>query len=452
MAHSPLHLSPPEQERLDLEHFKQYIDTLKLSFFSQPIILGLISFLLFFIETQYWHYWLVFSLLGLVIQIYLFSKYLPQQAKYLEYFRYKKKFQFIVLATGLLSGMSWGVLFYFLNFEQHLSGSLLLTIIILGILTVSTGSGNYSVFGFKCFSLSLYLSASLALIIADSPYTWSIIICLTIYWLYLLQFVFTINKNSIDNTITKIRNIHLAEQLAREKSKAESLALSRRNLLAATSHDLRQPLNAMNLFLSALNTDGSYADNQLIYDKLTESASGMSNLLDHVLELSKLDSDTISPKPQPIKLSELLSKIDNNYRAQAENKGLNFVIEQTECWVYVDPVMCERMLSNLLSNAIKYSHDGDVKIAIKEQNTESVTLLISDQGIGISQFDLENIFTEFYQAVDISNSHIDGLGLGLSIVKRLSELMSIPIQIDSELGKGTHFAVTLPINATSKAE
>mgnify|MGYP001767067526 FL=1 len=242
---------------------------------------------------------------------------------------------------------------------------------------------------------------------------------------------------------------HSEEELARQlqiaeakKEEAERASEGKSRFLAAASHDLRQPLHALTLFASELgNSQG--ADNRRLAAQIGTAAGAMSELLDALLEASRLDLGAISPHRQAVALGPLLVNAADAYRQTARIKGLRLTCRPTSAWVDTDPHLLRRLLGNLIVNAVRYTQHGRILIAARNRGA-SVRIEVWDTGIGIEPDHLPHIFHEFYQVDNAERSATKGLGLGLAIVARLGELLDHRIDVASRPGRGSVFAVTVP--------
>jgi CheY-like chemotaxis protein/anti-sigma regulatory factor (Ser/Thr protein kinase) len=178
-----------------------------------------------------------------------------------------------------------------------------------------------------------------------------------------------------------------------------------------------------------------------ILDRQQRALDSMSALLASVLDISKLDSGAVVPAPVPSALNEVLDRLRSDFEPLAADKGLELVIERSVEAAHTDPELLRRLLGNLLSNAIRYTHRGSVRVVCARAD-QNVFVEVRDTGIGIPPEELERIFEEFYQ-VDRGTQRPEGLGLGLSIVRRLAALLECPVNVTSTIGEGTTFRVTL---------
>lgn len=214
-------------------------------------------------------------------------------------------------------------------------------------------------------------------------------------------------------------------------------------LLAAASHDLRQPLQTLNLLnRAASHQAGDNAALHSVLERQQAALDTMSMLLASVLDISKLDSGAVVANPIACRIDDVLERLRSDFEPLASEKGLSLQIAVSHEAGLTDPELLRRLLGNLLSNAIRYTQRGSVSLVCVPSGSE-LTIEIRDTGIGISEHELGRIFEEFYQ-VDHDAKRPEGLGLGLSIVRRLADLLHSSITVSSRPGQGTVFGVTLP--------
>ena len=239
------------------------------------------------------------------------------------------------------------------------------------------------------------------------------------------------------------RNVELARigELAREaKEEARRAEQAKGRFLATASHDLRQPLQALSLLngtLRRMAKDPHMADALRQQD---EAIGTVSQLLNTLLDMSKLEAGVIKPEPRAVPIPRVLAAMEQEFRGFAASKGLELRIEACEASVHTDPALLAQILRNLVSNAIKYTHSGWVRLRATA-DPPWVDIEVVDSGIGISADQLQHIGEEFYQVGVPSNSTREGYGLGLSIVRRLVKLLALELRVSSETGKGSVFSV-----------
>jgi two-component system, sensor histidine kinase len=213
--------------------------------------------------------------------------------------------------------------------------------------------------------------------------------------------------------------------------------------LAAASHDLRQPLQTLSLLNRAAKRQAGGNTSMLgLLDRQQLALDSMSALLASVLDISKLDSGGVTANPTAFAIDEVFEKLRSDFEPQAAEKGLELVIEGSAEGVQTDPELLRRLLGNLVSNAIRYTHRGEVRVSCVRHG-DLIAINVHDTGIGISAEDLDRVFEEFYQ-VDRGTQRPEGLGLGLSIVRRLQQLLGCGVQVESVVDQGTTFRVMIP--------
>jgi PAS domain S-box-containing protein len=232
----------------------------------------------------------------------------------------------------------------------------------------------------------------------------------------------------------------LADQ-ARESADRANQGKSR--FLATASHDLRQPLQAISLINGALRRITGDADIIEALSQQDQAIGAMSRLLNALLDISKLESGAIKPEPTDFKVAALFEELRTEFSGIAANKGLQLEIDTCQDTAHSDPSLVGQVLRNLVSNAIKYTREGWVRLRCLHEAT-FIRIEVLDTGIGIPADQLPYICDEFYQVGVPSNASRDGYGLGLSIVQRLVSLLTLKLDVRSEVGRGSTFALLLP--------
>lgn len=240
---------------------------------------------------------------------------------------------------------------------------------------------------------------------------------------------------------TTFDKLKLVDDLEKEKDIATTATLSKTQFFAAASHDLRQPLSAINLFVDSLAHRASDPKDKQTLDKINRSLRSLNKMLHSLLDISKLDASAVRYEPSPVALRSLLAQLVDEHSTHAN--GLSFSINVDEqLTADCDPTILRRILGNLIDNAVKFSHKGVIHLDAKPVS-QTIDLQIRDSGIGIEEDQLDRIFDEFKQLNNPERNRDKGLGLGLSIVKRLCALADIPLSIDSKKNVGTTVTLSL---------
>ncbi len=234
-----------------------------------------------------------------------------------------------------------------------------------------------------------------------------------------------------------------AADLEAARLTADTANQSKSEFLAAASHDLRQPLQTIALVHAILVriVKDQTAASQL--HSLAEAVRSMENLLSALLDVNRLESGAIEPRVQVFALEQILAPIRSDLSIAAADKQLRLDIPVCRESARTDPRLLEVILRNLVSNAIKYTRQGTVTV-LTETSDEGLRIQVIDTGIGIAAEHRERLFDDFYQIDNPSRDKRRGVGLGLGIVRRISALLSLPVQVQSELGRGSTFSVSVP--------
>ena len=231
-----------------------------------------------------------------------------------------------------------------------------------------------------------------------------------------------------------------AEQ-ARHAAVAANIAKSR--FLAAASHDLRQPMHALNLYLGIIIEQQLPEQVRAQFDNARQCARSVDDMFRALLDMSKLDSGTIQPKIDVFPIASILEMIEVQFEVEAIAKGLRLRVVPSTAYLRSDPAMVERILCNLVSNAVRYTERGKILVGCRRKD-EMLRLVVCDTGPGIAADQQRAIFDEFFQVDNPERDRSKGLGLGLAIVERLARLLDAPITLVSRPGYGSMFAIDLP--------
>ncbi|MGF7206498.1 PAS domain S-box-containing protein [Skermanella aerolata] len=229
-------------------------------------------------------------------------------------------------------------------------------------------------------------------------------------------------------------------RLLSDKLAAEQASRAKTSLFAAASHDLRQPVQALALFAKLLGNRVDDPGAKNLVKLIQQSVLSLANLLEAVIHLSKLDAGVIEPDIRRTAVGELLERLGDEFSPQAAEKNLEIIVVRSGLEARSDPLLLERILRNLISNAIRYTERGRVLIGCRRQG-EEMSIEVWDTGIGIPADQFGEIFREFHRSHKKSHRAIEGFGIGLAIVDRLTALLGHRIEISSSPGKGTVFRI-----------
>ena len=254
----------------------------------------------------------------------------------------------------------------------------------------------------------------------------------------------TINRLITQSITMDFKQRSLLEEVTLAKENAEHANLAKSRFLAAASHDLRQPLQALGLILESLRLRSkSLPEFEALVNQGLNSHNALSELFNALLELSRLEANQLEMQRATFDLYEVLNSIVIEFQPIADEKNLQLTLTGDSCLVDTDPVMLGRVMRNLLTNALKFTDYGQVAVVINGL-PESVDVSVIDTGIGIPGIEHERVFDEYHQVSNQARRREEGIGLGLSVVKKICALLNHDIKLASELGKGSTFTINLP--------
>lgn len=332
-------------------------------------------------------------------------------------------------------GSAWGLApFAFLQTENPVYIVTLISILI-GVCT--SPSATMALYPLSYFLFITPILASLTWHLNQLDFGQNIIIRLLvpIFWCFLLGYSLNLHR-------LQIRLLRLQVEKDNALAEAEQANASKSRFLASASHDIRQPLQAANLFLSSLERQVDSEEGKVLYGRLQDALSSMTELLNSLLDISRLDSQSVAVHKEDMALAPLLDKLAQSVEAQAQAKGVTFRLAGHAVFVKSDALLLERILSNLLANALRYTKQGSITLRAEQQG-KRVRIQVQDTGPGIPAEEHEAIFSEFYQLANPERDSRKGLGLGLAIVSRLCALLGHRVLIDSVPGEGACFTIEL---------
>lgn len=242
--------------------------------------------------------------------------------------------------------------------------------------------------------------------------------------------------------ITERKRITAA--LVTAKSDAERATKAKSRFLAAASHDLRQPLQSMALLHKLMEVPKRSTEGVRLARLLDQTLTSMTAMLDSMLDVNRIETGIVRPEMQAVPIGPLMQRLADEFGPQCGLKRLTLRSVPCTAWVHTDPQLLEQILRNLLSNALKYTPKGGILMGCRRRGS-LLTLLVCDNGIGIAEAERAMIFDPYRQGEQASSFAEHGLGLGLSIVQRLAELLDHPIAVLSAPGKGSSFTITMKV-------
>ena len=426
--------------------------------YTQPM-LRIILFNVLMVLLTTWYLWtpqskqLLLIWLGLRLSVNLFTAIIFNSYKKstLQRKRHKNWYKFFLLIT-VVNAFLWGVVAIFPNVFNSVNTVMFIGIMLLGVIAAALPvMSNFFSF-FATFALITLLPITVRFFYSEeSLYN----LFGFMFLIYLgVQLVNSFNLQSVLVNSIRLRfekidlidDLKLKNQQAEEARKEAEIAnTAKSKFLAAASHDLRQPLHALGLFVSKLYNKQRYPEIQDDIKNIKKSSDALEGLLNALLDISKLDAGVLKPELTSFNLQAILDKVIVNGESKAIKKGLQLRHRKTNKVVISDMFMLQRILNNLVSNAIRYTATGSIFIGCRQRNN-ILRIEVRDSGIGITKDELGDIFEEFYQSGNPERDRSKGLGLGLAIVERLCTLLDHKLDVQSAPDIGSIFSVDVPIS------
>jgi len=356
------------------------------------------------------------------------------------------------IVWAFLSGVSWGFIYVFFTSPDHFF-RLLILFGVYGALT-SLSSSNFGAFFpvYFVFALPATLMFTSKLIYIGGDIYYIAAALIVAYFIEMTSISLTTQKSFNKTSKLRFSNSTLIQEMLTQKETAENAVLAKNHFLAAASHDLRQPLHAQGLFVSAIKDQPITEEAHEIVSKIQLSTEALNSLLNSLLDISQLDAQSMKNTPKDMPLNIMIEGIAQEYDEPAKQNNSELLVDiSSNLSVHCDEALLYRLLRNLIDNAVKFTNNGTINISAKSQGPQTL-ITISDTGKGIPDNQQERVFREFTQLDNPERDRQKGLGLGLAIVKRLSNLMGINIEMSSEYGFGTTFTLQLPSNIDSPIE
>jgi len=343
-----------------------------------------------------------------------------------------------------LNGATWGAAALFFQDPSAPIYSVFLICALTGYISVTILSNTLYLPQFYGFVFCATLAFVLSYLILGGSFYAVLCVYAMLYSSVMIVFGRIANRNYVDAKRLEFENKELLKKVTHEKRQADKANAEKSHFLATTSHDLRQPLHAMGLYIDALEPRMENLTDKEIVSKLKMSGQALNELLHGLLDISRLDAGALTHNPQHSSLASVIDRLLEELAPEFADSGIELFVEvNDQHYVYADAVLLARVVRNLLSNALKYTSTGFVKIKSVEIG-DVLELTISDSGIGVPKDKIELIFSEFTQLHNPERDRSKGLGLGLSIVRRLCELQEITYRFESQVGKGSSVTLSLP--------
>lgn len=357
-----------------------------------------------------------------------------------------KNLRIVTRGVGFI-GFGWGIGWVMLTPQLSMANRMIYLFITTGALISSMFGYSVHRPAFYAFSLPLMVFSLSTVIWPTHVFPWPFTLGLATLFVSTFLIAKNFSKVFEESIQLRFRNEQLYQALAEERDQSVAANLAKSNFIASASHDLRQPMYAVNMYLESLHPDQMPESERKTIQKIKNSVITLNDMFESLLNVSKLDSGTFNPAERPFALQTLAQSLQDIAGPLAKQKALQLHIDAPEgVWVKGDEKLLSQALLNLIHNAIQYTEQGRV-LARLSVHDEGLQVQVSDTGCGIAPDDQMRIFDEFYR-VDRTRSVHDGLGLGLSIVRRICKLLGALVEIQSSLGQGSTFTLKVPFPVT----
>ncbi len=349
---------------------------------------------------------------------------------------------YVILAW--LATAAWGaagVLFF--HTDSFVYQSLLFVVLIIGAAAITATSTAYSP---TFYSVALLLLPLIIRLLFESDNIYKLLATgLFVFGVML----FFLHRNSHAFYAASLKqnfiNEELASELALQKDIAEQANVSKSKFLAMASHDLRQPLQALNLFLGELKllANNPKKNKELIHN-MEQSISGMNDLFDGLMDVSRFEAGVVNVHLKNFVIDELLNDLRDEYSVRTHTKVIEFHCLPCNALVRSDPLLLRRIIRNLLENAFRYTLQGRILLGCRRKD-DFICVQVLDTGVGIEEKNINNIFNEFQQLNNPEGDKNKGIGLGLTVVRQLAGVLKHDLHVESVVNKGTMFSLKIPL-------
>ncbi len=347
------------------------------------------------------------------------------------------------VVSAVVGGLIWGgASWMFFDSADSVTTQILLLVLIGMVVGALPALSSYSP-AFIAFMSGIMLPTIWRLFVLDGQFAHGLAILGLISFATNLFYCRRLDRTISESITADLRSRRLLEDVTEARTLAERANRSKSDFLATVSHDLRQPLHAMGLFLASLGRQVETSRQRETLGHVQTAHDSLTEMFDALLEISRLDSGTVEPIYSDFPLRPLLRDLENNFAPLARQKGLSLEIGDSPAIIRSDRILVFGMLGNLLSNALKYTDRGRVGLSCCERDGR-VVVRIEDTGCGIPVEDQQRIFETYTQLDNPERDRSRGLGLGLAMVRRTANLLGIDVELASRPGVGSAFSLILP--------
>jgi two-component system, sensor histidine kinase len=360
-----------------------------------------------------------------------------------------RRWAFWAIATALVGGSCWGLGALFLMDPSRAEYQFM---VLLTCAAISAGAimafGTYLP-SYCCNLFTIMVPSTIWVALQGDPLHWTYAILSVLWMAVVVALANSFSELLVDSLKLQFANLDLADNLLRQKELAEAANVAKSRFLASASHDLRQPVHALGMFVGALGDRALDESSRRLVSQIQNSVGALDSLFGAILDISRLDAGVIENQPRIFAIQPLLERICREEMPEAKRKGIALRLIPCGLSVQTDPILLERVLRNLLSNAVRYTNEGRVVIGCRRGDRLSIE--VWDTGCGIPTDQESLIFQEFYQIGNPERDRTRGLGLGLAIVQRLTRILNIPMSMQSLVDRGSVFKLSVALGTSGQA-
>jgi len=390
--------------------------------------------------------WLTYMFVSVAIRTWIVFKLKFKAEEIVDPEHNLKLMTFALGSMGIGWGMGWVLMAPDLALVNRVIYIYMLTAALMG--SMFAYSVNKATF--YTFSLPIMIPSLTTAFWSVDIFPWTFSVGLATVYIVVLGISKSFSQTFEESVRLRFRNERLYQELANERDQSIAANVAKSKFIAVASHDLRQPMHAVNVYLDIVDVDSFPEQDKLLLGKIKNSITSLNSMFDSLLNISKLDAHVTPINNRFFSLQELANTLRDLNETRAKNKGLTFKISCLDLHVFGDKLFLQQIVGNLISNAIQYTEAGSIEVKLITQDG-CLAIEVIDTGCGIEESEQQHIFGEFYRA-DRTRSLHDGLGLGLSIVQRLCSLIGAEVRLYSKLGEGSQFVVVTPYIVSASDE
>lgn len=353
----------------------------------------------------------------------------------------ERNLKLMTLALGSM-GIGWGMGWVLMAPDLALVNRVIYIYMLTAALMGSMFAYSVNKATFYTFSLPIMIPSLTTAFWSVDIFPWTFSVGLATVYIVVLGISKSFSQTFEESVRLRFRNERLYQELANERDQSIAANVAKSKFIAVASHDLRQPMHAVNVYLDIVDVDSFPEQDKLLLGKIKNSITSLNSMFDSLLNISKLDAHVTPINNRFFSLLELANTLRDLNETRSKSKGLTFKISCLDLNVFGDKLFLQQIVGNLISNAIQYTEAGSIEVKLVTHDG-CLAIEVIDTGCGIEESEQQHIFGEFYRA-DRTRSLHDGLGLGLSIVQRLCSLIGADVRLNSKLGEGSQFVVVTP--------